>query len=315
MPGTPEGRTRHRSQPRGSQRLQERADESSGVRLPQLLGRTQRGEQVAAVALVPQGGQAADEGQRLAAAIDQPGHVAAESLARQSRGRDGTERIFAQLTRPTQTLIGRLVSPLDGLERKHEDSDLLKDLFQTEHLAARLRRHPGNLVLSGAPSNPRITAQALGGLLVRIEDHGPGMSQDAPDRANELFAIPRGVGGDGRRDLCRGAAPPGRGIRSRRRARPRGGARATPAKPPQRTRGVSLARRPRTEAGQAEGGAAGGGDDSLFSPAVSARAFSAIQQGQRRAQSSRADEPETADGSRNRGARVPINREGTLRND
>ncbi|WP_225845352.1 nitrate- and nitrite sensing domain-containing protein [Streptomyces sp. HPF1205] len=239
--------------------LQARADELSGVRVPQLLARIQRGEQVAPVALVPQGRQATDEVERLAAAIDQLGHVAAESLVQQSKGREGTEKVFAQLTRRTQTLIGRLISLLDDLERKHEDSDLLKDLFQIDHLATRLRRHAENLViLSGAPSNPRITApvsivdvmrsavaetekytrvkvknlpaewhlglagravadvthllaeliengtnfappdthvsvsatKALGGLLVHVEDHGLGMAPEALDRANELFTNP-----------------------------------------------------------------------------------------------------------------------------
>lgn len=239
--------------------LQARAEELSGVRLPQLLARIQRGEQVAPFALVPQQRQATDEVERLASAIDQLGHVAAEALVQQSQGREGTEKVFAQLTRRTQTLIGRLISLLDDLERKHEDSDLLKDLFQIDHLATRLRRHAENLViLSGAPSNPRITApvsivdvmrsavaetekytrvkvknlpaewhlglagravadvthllaeliengtnfappdthvtvtasKALGGLLVHIEDHGLGMSQEALDRSNDLFAHP-----------------------------------------------------------------------------------------------------------------------------
>jgi hypothetical protein len=70
--------------------LQAQVNELSGVRLPQLLARIQRGEKVGPLVLAPQGRQATDEVERLAVAIDQLGHVAAESLVRQSQGREGT---------------------------------------------------------------------------------------------------------------------------------------------------------------------------------------------------------------------------------
>ncbi|MEK8174064.1 hypothetical protein NKH77_49225 [Streptomyces sp. M19] len=75
---------------------------------------------------------------------------------RQARGREGTEKVFANLTRRTQTLVHRLISLLDDLERKHEDSDLLQDIFKVDHLATRVRRHSENLViLGGSPSGRR----------------------------------------------------------------------------------------------------------------------------------------------------------------
>jgi hypothetical protein len=124
-----------------------------------LLARIERGEHVDVAVLGPQDRQAGDELERLAGAIDRLGRVAADTAMRQSRGREGTEKVFAQLIRRTQILIHRLISLLDDLERKHEDSDLLKDIFKVDHLATRVRRHAENLViLSGSPPSRRLTA-------------------------------------------------------------------------------------------------------------------------------------------------------------
>ncbi|WP_329134438.1 nitrate- and nitrite sensing domain-containing protein [Streptomyces sp. NBC_01476] len=139
--------------------LQEHTEELSGVRLPQLLARVESGERIDPAELAPLGRQPGDEVERLAAAIDQLGRVAAETAVRQSRGREGTEKVIGQLIRRTQILIHRLISLLDDLERKHEDSDLLKDIFRIDHLATRVRRHSESLViLSGSPPSRRISA-------------------------------------------------------------------------------------------------------------------------------------------------------------
>lgn len=140
--------------------LQSQAEELTRT-LPQLLARIEQGERLdtAARAPQPQGSMATDELGRLAGAIDQLGRVAADTAMRQSRGREGTEKVLAQLIRRTQILIHRLISLLDDLERKHEDSDLLKDIFKVDHIATRVRRHAENLViLSGSPPSRRMTA-------------------------------------------------------------------------------------------------------------------------------------------------------------
>ncbi|WP_346158599.1 sensor histidine kinase [Streptomyces roseiscleroticus] len=140
--------------------LQRKTEELSGVWLPQVMARIERGERVEPQ---PAGAQphhtAADELERLGAAINHLGSVAADTAVRQNIGREGTEKVFAQLIRRTQILIHRLISLLDDLERKHEDSDLLKDIFRVDHLATRVRRHAENLViLSGSPPSRRMTA-------------------------------------------------------------------------------------------------------------------------------------------------------------
>ncbi|GAB2908286.1 hypothetical protein GCM10027075_04850 [Streptomyces heilongjiangensis] len=139
--------------------LQRRTEELSDVWLPQLLARIERGERMEPDSLAVSRPSSADEMERLAGAIEHLGRVAAESALRQSLGREGSEKVFAQLIRRTQILIHRLISLLDDLERKHEDSDLLKDIFKVDHLATRVRRHAENLViLSGSPPTRRMTA-------------------------------------------------------------------------------------------------------------------------------------------------------------
>jgi signal transduction histidine kinase len=139
--------------------LQAHAEELSSVWLPRLMARIEAGERIDPNnMLVPQGPAPSDEVQRLAAAVDRLGRVAADTVLRQSLGREGGEKVFGQLIRRTQSLIHRLISLLDDLERKHEDSDLLKDIFTVDHLATRVRRHAESLViLSGSPPNRRMT--------------------------------------------------------------------------------------------------------------------------------------------------------------
>ncbi|MDQ1006295.1 hypothetical protein QFZ82_000780 [Streptomyces sp. V4I23] len=140
-------------------RLHRKTEDLAGTRLPQLLARLERGERVDPAELMPLADQPDDDLGRLEAAIDRLALASVETVAHQSRGREGTERVFAQLIRRTQILIHRLISLLDDLERKHEDSDLLKDIFKVDHLATRVRRHSENLViLGGSPPTRRMTA-------------------------------------------------------------------------------------------------------------------------------------------------------------
>jgi hypothetical protein len=139
-------------------RLREETEQLAELRLPDILARIESGERVDPAALLPQRPQTGDELGELAGAIDQLVRVAAHSTMRQSQGREGTEKVVAQLIRRAQSLIHRLISLLDDLERKHEDSDLLKDIFRVDHLATRVRRHAENLmILSGAPPSRRTT--------------------------------------------------------------------------------------------------------------------------------------------------------------
>ncbi|MFD7813480.1 nitrate- and nitrite sensing domain-containing protein [Streptomyces sp. NPDC059785] len=139
--------------------LQRRTEDLASTWLPQLLERIGRGEHIDPDTLAPQPQHTTDELAKLGTAIDHLARTAADTAVQQSLGREGTEKVFAQLIRRTQILVHRLISLLDDLERKHEDSDLLKDIFKVDHLATRVRRHAENLViLSGSPPSRRMTA-------------------------------------------------------------------------------------------------------------------------------------------------------------
>ncbi|MHC5902984.1 ATP-binding protein, partial [Streptomyces sp. S6] len=137
------------------------AEELAGRRLPEILARVEKGERIDPAAALGTGTRrrGSEEIQRLAAVIDRVGLVAAETAIRQHMGREGTEKVVAQLIRRTQILLHRLIALLDDLERKHEDSDLLHDIFKVDHLATRARRHAENLmILSGTPTGRRTNA-------------------------------------------------------------------------------------------------------------------------------------------------------------
>ncbi|MGH3662638.1 MAG: sensor histidine kinase [Micromonosporaceae bacterium] len=66
-------------------------------------------------------------------------------------GRELQVEVFVNLARRLQSLVHRGIGALDELENEVEDPDLLKGLFQVDHLATRIRRHTENLaVLGGA---------------------------------------------------------------------------------------------------------------------------------------------------------------------
>ncbi|HEY8984466.1 MAG TPA: ATP-binding protein [Streptomyces sp.] len=137
------------------------AEDLASRRLPEILARVDKGERIDPAAALGLGTRerGSAEIQRLAAVIDRVGLAAAETAIRQHMGREGTEKVVAQLIRRTQILLHRLIALLDDLERKHEDSDLLHDIFKVDHLATRARRHAENLmILSGTPTGRRTNA-------------------------------------------------------------------------------------------------------------------------------------------------------------
>ncbi|MER6984143.1 ATP-binding protein, partial [Streptomyces carpinensis] len=108
----------------------------------------------------PRGGPPddADEFELLAADLARAhdGAMAAVVQATQLSGQAGSEQkleVFVNLARRLQSLVHREISILDELENEIEDPDLLKGLFNVDHLATRIRRHAENLaVLGGAVS-------------------------------------------------------------------------------------------------------------------------------------------------------------------
>ncbi|MGW1024004.1 sensor histidine kinase [Streptomyces sp. NPDC002577] len=74
------------------------------------------------------------------------------ALHSENEGKERAE-VFANLARRLQSLVHRAIGEIDELEHEVEDPELLKRLFQVDHLLTRNRRYAENLaVLGGAVS-------------------------------------------------------------------------------------------------------------------------------------------------------------------
>ncbi|MFJ3230658.1 ATP-binding protein [Streptomyces sp. NPDC086787] len=132
----------------------------------------------------PRGGppEDADEFELLAADLARAhdGAAAAVVQAAQLSSQTGSEQkleVFLNLARRLQSLVHREISILDELEHEIEDPDLLKGLFNVDHLATRIRRHAENLaVLGGAVSrrqwsNPVPMTEVLRSAIAEVEQY------------------------------------------------------------------------------------------------------------------------------------------------
>ncbi|GAA1791343.1 ATP-binding protein [Planosporangium flavigriseum] len=90
---------------------------------------------------------------------------------------DQRVEVFVNLSRRLQSLVHREIQLLDELENEVEDPDLLKGLFQVDHLATRMRRHAENLaVLGGAASRrqwsrPVAVTEVLRSAIAEVEQY------------------------------------------------------------------------------------------------------------------------------------------------
>ncbi|MFD6417870.1 sensor histidine kinase [Streptomyces sp. NPDC060194] len=95
----------------------------------------------------------------------------------EGRGSDQKVEVFVNLARRLQSLVHREIQILDELENDVEDPDLLKGLFQVDHLSTRIRRHAENLaVLGGAMSRrqwsrPVTLTEVLRSAIAEVEQY------------------------------------------------------------------------------------------------------------------------------------------------
>ncbi|TDC66889.1 sensor histidine kinase, partial [Streptomyces hainanensis] len=121
-------------------------------RLPDVVGRLQRGERVELADAVPETGHGSDEIGQVAGAFATAQRIAVRAAIEQAETREGISRVFLNLAQRSQGLVHRQLALLDTLERdSEEDPDLLAELFRVDHLATRMRRNSENLsILGGA---------------------------------------------------------------------------------------------------------------------------------------------------------------------
>jgi signal transduction histidine kinase len=146
-------------------------------RLPGVVERIRRGDEVDVAAQAPPLESGADEVGQVAEAFNAVQRTAVQVAVEQAELRRGVRDVFLSLARRTQALVHRQLAVLDAMERRETEPETLDDLFRLDHLATRMRRNAENLiVLSGAVpgrgwrrSVPVI--DVIRGAVAEVEDH------------------------------------------------------------------------------------------------------------------------------------------------
>ncbi|GLW09991.1 histidine kinase [Microtetraspora sp. NBRC 13810] len=158
--------------------LRRTAMDLANVRLPRVVDRLRRGEEVnvdAEVSALKAGGSL--EVRDVARAFATVQHTAIEAAVGQANLRRGVGLVFLNLARRKQTLLHRQLALLDGMQRRTDDPDILDDLFKLDHLTTRMRRHAeGLIILSGAVPgrawrNPVPVVDILRAAVAEVEDY------------------------------------------------------------------------------------------------------------------------------------------------
>ena len=119
-------------------------------------------EQLAAQVREPIQLHSRDEIGQVAQAFNVVHRAAVRVAAEQAALRTSVSAMFLNLARRSQSLVDRMISQLDEIERHEEDPKRLARMFVLDHLATRMRRNDENLlVLAGADSSPPRTDDAL----------------------------------------------------------------------------------------------------------------------------------------------------------
>ncbi|GIH62314.1 sensor histidine kinase [Microbispora siamensis] len=132
--------------------LRDAALELADVRLPQVVEKLRRGEDVDVEAEAPPiKATGSNEVEDVAHAFSSVQRTAVEAAVGQAALRRGVSQVFLNLARRKQTLLHRQLTLLDTMQRRAEDPESLEDLFRLDHLTTRMRRHAESLIiLSGS---------------------------------------------------------------------------------------------------------------------------------------------------------------------
>ncbi len=133
-------------------RLRREAIDLADARLPGVIRRLRRGEEVDVAAEAPPLAFGAREIHQVGEAFNAARRTAIQSAVEEAALRRNVSEVFVNLARRSQTLLHRQLKLLDAMERRMEAPDDLEDLFRVDHLATRMRRHAeGLIILSGQP--------------------------------------------------------------------------------------------------------------------------------------------------------------------
>ena len=124
-------------------------------RLPAIMERLHRGEQVDTQKALPELEASEDEIGDVARAFNTAQRSAVEEAIQQTELRHGVNRVFLNIAHRNQTLVHRQLRLLDQMEREQEDPEQLAQLFKLDHLATRSRRNAENLLILGGEAPGR----------------------------------------------------------------------------------------------------------------------------------------------------------------
>ncbi|MBG0825268.1 sensor histidine kinase [Planomonospora sp. ID91781] len=129
-------------------RLRASAAELAEERLPRLVERLRKGEDVDPAAEAPElAPSQTAEVDGVVRAFSAVRRTAMEAAVGQAVLRKGLGQVFLNLARRNQALLHRQLALLDAMERRTEDPETLEDLFRVDHLTTRMRRHAENLIV------------------------------------------------------------------------------------------------------------------------------------------------------------------------
>ncbi|WP_250035740.1 sensor histidine kinase [Paractinoplanes maris] len=158
-------------------RLHGEAREMAAERLPGVVRRLQRGEQVDVEVETPPLEYGRDEIGQLGQAFNEVQRTALQSAVEEANVRRGLNEVFLNIARRSQTLLHRQLALLDRMERRETEPQELEDLYRVDHLATRMRRHAEDLVIlaGAAPGrgwrNPVPVIDVVRGAISEVEDY------------------------------------------------------------------------------------------------------------------------------------------------
>ncbi|WP_206059577.1 nitrate- and nitrite sensing domain-containing protein, partial [Nonomuraea zeae] len=158
-------------------KLRDAAHDLSDDRLPGVVERIGRGEEVDLAKEVPALDFGDDEIGQVGQAFNTVQRTAISVAAEQAELRRSIRDILLSLARRTQGLVHRQLTVLDVMERRETDPEELKELFRLDHLAIRMRRNAENLIVLSGSSPARTWRRSVPmvdvvrGALAEVEDY------------------------------------------------------------------------------------------------------------------------------------------------
>ncbi|PZG23447.1 histidine kinase [Micromonospora craterilacus] len=129
------------------QRLRDAGFQLAHERLPSVVERLGRGEQVDVGKEASPLQLGADEIGQVGRAFNAVQETAIRTTVEQAELRRAVSEVFLSLARSNQSLVHRQLTLLDSMERRERDAEELEDLFRVDHLATRMRRNAENLIV------------------------------------------------------------------------------------------------------------------------------------------------------------------------